>query len=91
MVDRYSCATSLGLTGNQEGPNHFIDIVKSDADKAVNACQGGAAETNEAICTAISSYCQGNYSQAIEKLMSVGTDNSRHFAASNVQRDLIRG
>lgn len=84
-------AMTLGRTGDTENMGKFMNIVRGDAGNAVNARQVGAAETNEAVCGAIQSYCEGNYSNAIEKLVSVRADNFRHLGASNAQRDVIGG
>lgn len=82
-------AMVLGRNGEQQKLDSFINTVKGDTKTARNARQYAAAETDVAVCQAVSDYCSGNYSNAIENLTAVRSENFRPLGASNAQRDVM--
>ena len=82
-------AMTLGRTGQKSELNGLLGMIQADKTKIRNARMYSAYETNSAVCHAISSYCSGDYSTALDNLLSVRSDNFRPLGASNVQRDVI--
>lgn len=82
-------AMTLGRTGQRNELNGFLLMLERDKTLARNARMHAVAETNLAVCKAISLYCNGDYSNALEELLAVRSDNFRPLGASNAQRDVI--
>lgn len=82
-------AMVLGRTGKQAELGKFISSINGDYNNVKNARQYAAIETNEAVCKAVSAYCSGDYSNAVEELLAVRANNFRPLGASNAQRDVI--
>lgn len=82
-------AMTLGRTNNKEELDGLLAMIHNDKVKIRNARMYAAFETDAAVCQAINAYCSGDYSTALEHLLSVHSDNFRPLGASNVQRNVI--
>ena len=82
-------AMTLARTGQRNELDGFLLTLEQDKNLARNARMHAVAETNLAVCKAISFYCNGDYSNALEQLLAVRSDNFRPLGASNAQRDVI--
>lgn len=82
-------AMTLGRTRNNNELEGLLALIHNDRNKIRNARMYSAHETNSAVCHAISNYCNGDYSRALESLLAVRSDNFRPLGASNIQRDVI--
>lgn len=82
-------AMVLGRTGEKDRMKQLISSIRSDSKSARNAHELSSSETDLAVCEAVDAYCQGDYKEAINKLLPGRWNAYRSIGASDAQRDVI--